>query len=120
MIAGVIAIIPMYTIGLLASFVASRLNVTLINGLPGGTYDHYFDLFLPVSDVLLLVPQGDRLRHRDHPDPLPLRVPARGGPAGVGIAVGRSVRLSIVSTAILDFFLTLVLFGTETSVRVAG
>ncbi len=52
MIAGVIAIIPMYTIGLLASFAASRLNVTLINGLPGGTYDHYFDLFLPVSDVL--------------------------------------------------------------------
>ena len=43
-----------------------------------------------------------------------------GTGAGVGIAVGRSVRLSIVSTAILDFFLTLVLFGTETSVRVAG
>jgi phospholipid/cholesterol/gamma-HCH transport system permease protein len=38
----------------------------------------------------------------------------------VGIAVGRSVRLSIVSTAIMDFFLTLVLYGTETSVRVSG
>ena len=45
---------------------------------------------------------------------------ASGGPAGVGIAVGRAVRLSIVSTAILDFFLTLVMFGTDTSVRVAG
>ena len=45
---------------------------------------------------------------------------ATGGPAGVGVAVGRAVRLSIVSTAILDFFLTLVIFGTETSVRVAG
>ncbi|MHA6617601.1 MlaE family ABC transporter permease [Pseudonocardia sp. DLS-67] len=119
-IAGVIAIIPMYTIGLLASFVASRLNVTLINNLPGGTYDHYFDLFLPVSDVLYSYVKVIAfaiviiLIHCHY------GYTARGGPAGVGIAVGRSVRLSIVSTAILDFFLTLVLFGTETSVRVAG
>jgi phospholipid/cholesterol/gamma-HCH transport system permease protein len=120
MIAGVIAIIPMYTIGLLASFVASRLNVTLINGLAGGTYDHYFDLFLPVTDVLysylkvVVFAIVIILIHCHY------GYTARGGPAGVGIAVGRSVRLSIVSTAILDFFLTLVLYGTETSVRVAG
>jgi phospholipid/cholesterol/gamma-HCH transport system permease protein len=120
MIAGVIAIIPMYTIGLLASFVASRLNVTLINGLDGGTYDHYFDLFLPVSDVLysylkvIVFAVMIILIHCHY------GYTARGGPAGVGIAVGRSVRLSIVSTAILDFFLTLAIFGTTTSVRVAG
>ena len=120
MIAGVIAIIPMYTIGLLASFAASRLNVTLINGLAGGTYDHYFNLFLPVTDVLysylkvIVFAIVIILIHCHY------GYTARGGPAGVGIAVGRSVRLSIVSTAILDFFLTLVLFGTETSVRVAG
>jgi phospholipid/cholesterol/gamma-HCH transport system permease protein len=120
MIAGVIAIIPMYTIGLLASFVASRLNVTLINQLPGGTYDHYFNLFLPVSDVLysylkvIVFAIMIILIHCHY------GYTARGGPAGVGIAVGRSVRLSIVSTAIMDFFLTLVLYGTETSVRVSG
>jgi phospholipid/cholesterol/gamma-HCH transport system permease protein len=119
-IAGVIAIIPMYTIGLLASFAASRLNVTLINGLPGGTYDHYFQLFLPVSDVLysylkvIVFAVVIILIHCHY------GYTARGGPAGVGIAVGRSVRLSIVSTAITDFFLTLVLYGTETSVRVSG
>ncbi|HYH33467.1 MAG TPA: ABC transporter permease [Pseudonocardia sp.] len=120
MIAGVIAIIPMYTIGLLSSFVASRLNVTLINDLPGGTYDHYFNLFLPVSDVLysylkvIIFAMMIILIHCHY------GYTARGGPAGVGIAVGRSVRLSIVSTAIMDFFLTLVLYGTETSVRVSG
>jgi phospholipid/cholesterol/gamma-HCH transport system permease protein len=119
-IAGVLAVIPMYTIGLLASFAAARFNVTLVNGLPGGTYDHYFDLFLPVSDVLysylkviafalVIILIHCHYGYR-----------ATGGPAGVGVAVGRSVRLSIVSTAILDFFLTLVIFGTETSVRVAG
>jgi phospholipid/cholesterol/gamma-HCH transport system permease protein len=119
-IAGTIAIIPIYTIGLVASFVASRLNVTLVNGLPGGTYDHYFDLFLPVSDVLysylkvIVFALVIILIHCHY------GYSAKGGPAGVGIAVGRSVRLSIVSTAILDFFLTLVIYGTETSVRVAG
>jgi phospholipid/cholesterol/gamma-HCH transport system permease protein len=119
-IAGVLAIIPMYTIGLLASFGASRLNVTLINDLPGGTYDHYFDLFLPVSDVLysylkvIVFAVVIILIHCHY------GYNAKGGPAGVGIAVGRAVRLSIVSTAILDFFLTLVIYGTSTSVSVAG
>jgi phospholipid/cholesterol/gamma-HCH transport system permease protein len=119
-LAGIIAVIPIYTIGLLASFAASRLNVTLINGLPGGTYDHYFDLFLPVSDVLysylkvIIFAAVIILIHCHY------GYRATGGPAGVGVAVGRAVRLSIVSTAILDFFLTLVLFGTDTSVRVAG
>src|SRR5690349_9570097 len=119
-IAGVIAIIPMYTIGLLASFAASRLNVTLINGLPGGTYDHYFGLFLPVSDILFsylkviafaLVIILIHCHYGYH---------ATGGPAGVGVAVGRAVRLSIVAAAVLDFFLTLVIYGTDPSVRVAG
>src|SRR6478736_1618115 len=119
-IAGVIAIIPMYTIGLLASFASARLNVTLLNGLPGGTYDHYFDLFLPVSDILFSYLKVIAfalviiLIHCHY------GYNATGGPAGVGIAVGRAVRLSIVAAAVLDFFLTLVIYGTDPSVRVAG
>lgn len=119
-IAGIIAVVPIYTIGLLASFAASRLNVTLINGLPGGTYDHYFDLFLPPSDILysylkvIVFASVIILIHCHY------GYRAKGGPAGVGVAVGRAVRLSIVSTAILDFFLTLVIYGTTTSVSVAG
>ena len=119
-VAGIVAIIPIYTLGLLASYAAARLNVTLVNGLSGGTYDHYFNLFLPVSDVLLsylkviIFATVIILIHCHY------GYSAKGGPAGVGIAVGRAVRLSIVSTAVLDFFLTLVMFGTSTSVRVAG
>ena len=119
-IAGFIAIIPMYTIGLVMSYAASRLSVTTISGLPGGTYDHYFTLFLPVSDVawsyvkvlifafviiLVCCHYGYR---------------ASGGPAGVGVAVGRAVRACIVIVAIIDFFLTLVLFGTTIPIPVAG
>ncbi|MGH3550481.1 MAG: MlaE family ABC transporter permease [Pseudonocardiaceae bacterium] len=119
-IAGFLAIIPMYTIGLVMSYAASRLNVTLVNGLPGGTYDHYFTLFLPVSDVLwsyvkiltfafVIILICCHYGYR-----------ASGGPAGVGIAVGRAVRACIVVVAIMDFFLTLAIFGTTTSVRVGG
>ncbi len=119
-VAGFIAIIPMYTIGLVMSYAGSRLNVTVINGLPGGTYDHYFALFLPVSDVLwsyakvltfafVIILVCCHYGYR-----------ASGGPAGVGIAVGRAVRACIVIVAIMDFFLNLAIFGTTTSVRVAG
>lgn len=119
-IAGFIAIIPMYTIGLVCSYAASRLNVTAISGLPGGTYDHYFTLFLPASDVLwsyvkvltfafVIILVCCHYGYR-----------ASGGPAGVGVAVGRAVRACIVIVAILDFLLSLVIFGTSTAVPVAG
>ena len=45
---------------------------------------------------------------------------ATGGPAGVGLAVGRAVRLSIVTVSVLDFFLSLALWGSTTTVRIAG
>jgi phospholipid/cholesterol/gamma-HCH transport system permease protein len=51
-IAGLVAVIPLYVVGLLASYFATRLTVTTFYGQSTGTYDHYFDLFLPVSDIL--------------------------------------------------------------------
>lgn len=119
-IAGFLAIIPIYTIGLLASFLAARANVVYISGLSGGTYDHYFQLFLPPGDILwsylkvLAFAVAIILIHCHY------GYRAQGGPAGVGVAVGRSVRASLVTMAVLDFFLTLAIYGTTTSVRVAG
>ena len=45
---------------------------------------------------------------------------ASGGPAGVGVAVGRAVRAAIVSVNVVDFFLSLAIWGATTTVRVAG
>jgi phospholipid/cholesterol/gamma-HCH transport system permease protein len=45
---------------------------------------------------------------------------ASGGPAGVGVAVGRAVRTAIVAVSIIDFFLSLAIWGSTTSVRLAG
>src|SRR5918998_1406793 len=50
-IAGFIAIIPLYVIGLLSSYLASRTITVYFYGQSAGTYDHYFNLFLPPQDV---------------------------------------------------------------------
>ena len=54
-IAGVVAIIPLYAIGLLSSYFASRLTTVVFKGQSRGTFDHYFNLFLSPTDVLLSV-----------------------------------------------------------------
>src|SRR3712207_9495037 len=51
-IAGFIAVIPLYVLGLLTSYFATRTIATQAYGQSGGTYDHYFNLFLPPQDVL--------------------------------------------------------------------
>ncbi|WP_371484687.1 ABC transporter permease [Kitasatospora sp. NBC_00315] len=119
-IAGVTAIVPLYGVGLLSSFVASRAVTVLVNGQSAGTYDHYFNLFLSPVDVLLstlkvlifsVIVILAHCYYGFH---------AKGGPAGVGIAVGRSVRNAIVIISVSDFFLSLAIWGATTTVRVAG
>ncbi|AIJ26174.1 MULTISPECIES: MlaE family ABC transporter permease [Amycolatopsis] len=120
MVAGFVAILPLYTLGLLASYVASRFITITFNGQSAGTYDHYFNLFLPPEDVLwsfakiLVFAVVIILIHCYY------GYTAGGGPAGVGVAVGRAVKTAIVTVVILDFFLSLAIWGTTTTVRVAG
>jgi phospholipid/cholesterol/gamma-HCH transport system permease protein len=119
-IAGFVAVIPLYVIGLLTSYLASREITVLFYGQSPGTYDHYFNLFLPPQDVLwsfgkilvfavVIIMTHCYFGYR-----------ASGGPAGVGVAVGRAVRTAIVTVTLLDFFLSLAIWGTTTTVRIAG
>jgi phospholipid/cholesterol/gamma-HCH transport system permease protein len=119
-IAGLIAIIPLYVVGLLASYFATRLTVTQFFGQSEGTFDHYFTQFLPPGDVLwsfgkvLVFAVTVILIHCYH------GYNASGGPAGVGVAVGRAFRTSIVAINVLDLFLSMAIWGTTTTVRLAG
>jgi phospholipid/cholesterol/gamma-HCH transport system permease protein len=45
---------------------------------------------------------------------------AGGGPAGVGVAVGRAVRTSIVAINVIDLLLSMAIWGANTTVRLAG
>ena len=119
-VAGLIAIVPLYVVGLLSSYVASRLVVTAYYGQSSGTYDHYFNQFLPPGDVLwsfgkvLVFAITVILIHCYY------GYTASGGPAGVGVAVGRAVRTSIVAVNVIDLFLSMAIWGTTTTVRLAG
>jgi phospholipid/cholesterol/gamma-HCH transport system permease protein len=119
-IAGFVAVIPLYVIGLLTSYLGSRFVTVNIYGQSAGTYDHYFWLFLPPVDIVLSFLKVLAfsviviLIHCYY------GYTASGGPAGVGRAVGRAVRLTIVAINLFDFFLSLALWGATTTVRIAG
>ncbi len=119
-VAGFAAVVPLYVVGLLAAYLASRQTTVWFYGQSPGTYDHYFALFLPPEDVLwsflkvLVFALVVILTHCYY------GFTAAGGPAGVGMAVGRAVRTSIVLVSILDFLLSLAIWGSTTTVRIAG
>lgn len=119
-IAGFVAIIPLYIIGLLMSYIGSRITVTLFYAQSVGTYDHYFEQFLPKQDVfisflkVLMFAVMIILVHCYY------GYTAKGGPAGVGVAVGRAVKTTIVTAAVMNFFIGFGIWGTDTTLRIAG
>ncbi|MFI7467897.1 MlaE family ABC transporter permease [Nonomuraea sp. NPDC049646] len=120
LIAGFAAVMPLYVLGLLASYVATRLIVTVLHDQSTGTYDHYFELFLSPYDVLwsfgkaMVFAVLVILIHCYH------GFHATGGPAGVGVAVGRAVRAVLVTVNVANLLLGLAIWGTTTTVRLAG
>jgi len=120
MIAAFIAVIPLYVVALSASYLSPRLITTYIYGQSPGTYDHAFLQFLPPIDILwsfgklLFLSVAIILIHCYY------GYTASGGPAGVGMAVGRAIRTSIVTVVVADFFLSFAIWGSTTTVRITG
>lgn len=118
--AALVAIVPLYLISLFASFYATRLISIEFFGLSPGVYDYYFRLYLPPIDVFFSVLKAVifavvvALIHCYY------GYYAAGGPAGVGVAVGRAIRLSIVSVVVLNFVLSLLFWGGGNTVSLSG
>ncbi|HEV3471617.1 MAG TPA: ABC transporter permease [Actinomycetota bacterium] len=119
-VAAIVAITPLYLISLFASYIATELVVTKLLGLSGGTYDHYFSLFLPWQDVFyslikaMVFAIAVALIHCYY------GFNASGGPAGVGIAVGKAIRASIVTVNVLNLMMSAFMWGVSDTVRIAG
>lgn len=119
-VAAFVAVIPLYVVALAAAFLSPRLITTMIYGQSAGTYDHYFIQFLPPIDVLysfaklIFLAVAVILIHCYY------GYTASGGPAGVGTAVGRAIRTSIVTVVVGDFLLTFMIWGSNTTVRITG
>jgi phospholipid/cholesterol/gamma-HCH transport system permease protein len=120
MIAAFLAVIPLYIVALFSSYLSPRLITTLIYGQSSGTYDHYFLVFLPPQDMiysflkLIFLAVAIILIHCYY------GYSASGGPAGVGLAVGKAIRTSIVTVVVADFFLSFAIWGSNTTVRITG
>jgi phospholipid/cholesterol/gamma-HCH transport system permease protein len=115
-----IAIVPLYLIGLIGSYIASMVSVVVIFGQSPGQYDHYFSTFILGRDVFLSVVKilvfatAITLIHCWYG----MRV--GGGPQAVGEATGRAIRASIVVIVVLDMIMTLVFWGGDSGFRISG
>ena len=119
-IACMVAILPLYMIGLIGSYVASQASVVLLFGQSPGQYDHYFSTFIQGRDILfsvikiLIFALTVALIHSWYG----MRV--SGGPQAVGEATGTGIRASIVSIVVLDMVLTLLFWGGDPGFRISG
>jgi phospholipid/cholesterol/gamma-HCH transport system permease protein len=119
-VAALVAITPLYLISLFASYLATEVAVVRLQGLSGGTFAHYFSLFLPPIDVFYslikawIFAAAIALIHCYY------GYNARGGPVGVGVAVGKAIRTSIVVVLVLNFALSALMWGIADTVRIAG
>lgn len=106
-------VIPGYTLTLIATFVVMDTVVVKAYGQSAGTFDHYFVQFLTPTDLLYSVIKVSvfcalvTLIHCYY------GYFAAGGPEGVGRASGRAVRASMVMLMVMDFTLTVLLWGLQ-------
>jgi phospholipid/cholesterol/gamma-HCH transport system permease protein len=119
-IAAFVAITPLYLISLFSSYIATELVVTKLLGLSGGTYQHYFTLFLPPVDVLYSLIKAGVFATTVALIHCYYGFNATGGPAGVGVAVGKAIRASIVAINILNLMMSSFMWGVSDTVRIAG
>lgn len=119
--AALIPTIPLYLFSLFSAFLATRLVVTGLFTVSPGAYDTRLALFLPFVDILWSVGKAIIftilvvLIHTYY------GFYAKGGPAGVGVAVGRAIRASITVVVIINMGLSLLIWsaGGET-IKIAG
>lgn len=120
LISGVVVVIPLYCIAVLMSFVAAKFGTTAIYGQSAGVYDHYFDTFLNPSDLLwssltaVVMAILIMLIHTYY------GFTASGGPAGVGEAVGRAVKTSLIAAVFVTLAITLTVYGQSSDIHLAG
>lgn len=119
-LAGLIAVIPLYSLSVLASFLASRIATVVVLGQSPGVYDHYFATFLRPTDLLWSFVQAITMAVVVMTVHSYYGYTATGGPSGVGVATGRAVRLSLIAVVTVTLLISLVLYGSSRQLHLAG
>jgi phospholipid/cholesterol/gamma-HCH transport system permease protein len=119
-VAGILAVIPIYTVAVLMSFLATRFGTTIIYGQSRGVYDHYFSSFLHPTDLLWSFTEALVMAAAVMSVHTYYGYTATGGPAGVGEAVGRAVRTSITAGVFILLTITLSVYGQSGNFHLSG
>lgn len=120
LMAAAIVVGPLYCVGVLMAFIAARLGTTVVYGQSTGVYDHYFHTFLNPTDLLwsfftaVVMAIVVMLIHTYY------GFTASGGPAGVGEAVGRAVRASLVAVVLVVLMVSLSVYGQSGNFHLSG
>jgi len=119
-VAGLLVVIPLYCVGVIAAFWAAKFGTTVLYGQSTGVYDHYFRTFLNPVDLMwsflqcVVLAVVIMLVHTYY------GFTATGGPAGVGEAVGRAVRTSLILAAFVLVMMSLAVYGQSGNFNLAG
>ncbi|WP_422746058.1 MlaE family ABC transporter permease [Mycobacterium sp. WMMD1722] len=119
-VAGMLAITPLYSIAVILSFVASQFTTTVIFGQSGGLYDHYFDTFLNPIDLLWSFLQAVLMAITILLVHTYFGYFAAGGPSGVGVAVGNAVRTSLIIVVSVTLLVSLSVYGSNGNFNLSG
>ncbi|MFC4123893.1 MlaE family ABC transporter permease [Nocardia rhizosphaerae] len=120
MMAAVMAIVPLYCIGLVMAYVSCAVTVQLIGGTASGTYSHYFYQFLVPTDVLYSLLKAIVFVMITTFIQCYYGFFASGGPEGVGVAAGRAIKMCIILVVFADLFMTLAIWGVDPGIRISG
>lgn len=118
-IAGLIAVVPLYAVAVMLCWLATRLVVTMGFHQAIGTYQHYFATFLIPSDLFMSMLKVVIMALVVVSVCCYYGFTAGGGPAGVGKAVGRAVRSALIATMFVDLIFGMAIWGGP-SVHIAG
>jgi phospholipid/cholesterol/gamma-HCH transport system permease protein len=119
-VAGMIAITPLYSIAVVLSFLASEFTTTVLFGQSGGLYSHYFNTFLNPIDLLWSFLQAILMALAVLFIHTYFGFFATGGPSGVGVAVGNAVRTSLVVVVSVTLLVSLAIYGSNGNFNLSG
>ena len=120
LLAGVCVVVPLFCVAVIMAVVGTRLSVTITYGQSTGVYDHYFNTFLNPVDLIWSFLQAVfmaiviMLIHTYY------GFTASGGPVGVGEAVGRATRTSLIMSSFVTVAVSLAVYGQNGNFNLSG
>lgn len=108
-----LCMVPGYFVVLITSFYVAGTVVEKLRKQPGGTYNHYFVQFLSPVDIGFSLTKAVVFCTLVTLIHCYFGYFATGGPVGVGEACGRAVRASLVTVVVVNFSLTVTLWGLQ-------